>query len=376
MMKLKKIHLLFFTLVIFVIPLSSQDHSELKFNCSLCHACETPTKSNPCLAVCPREKMMTVYISPDKSPAVIVMDDLKNVQDLYEPVIFSHRAHAEMSEMSGGCQMCHHYNPPGDVVNCATCHEPTRQRTDISKPDLKGAYHRQCMDCHQEWNNDVSCESCHELNESGKSAFSGKEYSKQRVHPEIKVPTKLIYNTSDDKGKIVTFYHDQHTDLFGLDCISCHQQESCAKCHSEEPKKKSEKVSIEMAHQICSGCHDTKTKNECNNCHSAKESGPFNHLARTGFKLKSYHSKLECTSCHQSETIFTGLNSSCSSCHTGWTAETFNHEVTGLMLDDMHSEFDCGDCHIDLIYSQSPSCNDCHDDYSYPANKPGKTVKQ
>ena len=206
--------------------------------------------------------MMTVHISPEKSPAIIVMDDLKNVQDLYEPVIFSHRIHAEMSEMSGGCEMCHHYNPPGDVVNCSTCHEPTRQRTDISKPDLKGAYHRQCMDCHQEWSDDVACESCHELKSSGKSAYSEKDYSKQRVHPELEVPLKLVYETSYEKGKIVTFYHNEHTDLFGLGCISCHQQESCAKCHSEEPEKKTEKVSIETVHQICSDCHDTKTKNE------------------------------------------------------------------------------------------------------------------
>jgi hypothetical protein len=376
MMKLKKISLLLFTTVIFVIPGLAQDHSELKFNCSLCHACETPTKSNPCLVACPREKMMTVYISPEKSPAVIVMDDLKNVQDLYEPVIFSHRIHAEMSEMSGGCVMCHHYNPPGDVVRCVNCHEPTRQRTDISKPDLKGAYHRQCMNCHQEWSDNVACESCHELKSSGKSAFKGKEYSKERVHPEIKVPTKLVYETSYENGMIVTFYHNEHTNLFGLDCISCHQQESCSKCHSEEPKKEASKVSIEMAHQICSGCHDTKAKNKCSNCHSAKETGPFNHLTRTGFKLKSYHSKLECSSCHQSETIFTGLNGSCISCHTGWTAETFNHKVTGLMLDEMHSEFECGDCHIDLNYSQPPSCDDCHDDFSYPTNKPGKLVKQ
>ena len=175
MKTIKKISILLFTLVLLTFPTFAQDHSQLKSNCSLCHACETPTKSNPCLVSCPREKMNMVNLSPAQSPATIKMDDLKSVQDLYEPVIFSHRAHAEMSEMSGGCQMCHHYNPPGDVVRCSSCHDPVRQRTDISKPDLKGAYHRQCMDCHQEWNKNLTCESCHELNGSGKSAYSGKE---------------------------------------------------------------------------------------------------------------------------------------------------------------------------------------------------------
>src|SRR5512147_2025904 len=127
MKNFKKILIVLFSLVFISFPTSAQDHSQLKFNCSLCHACETPTKSNPCLIVCPREKMMTVYMSPAKSPAVIKMDKLKSIQDLYEPVIFSHRIHAEMSEMSDGCEMCHHYNPPGDVVGCDNCHESGRQ---------------------------------------------------------------------------------------------------------------------------------------------------------------------------------------------------------------------------------------------------------
>jgi len=371
----KKISLLLFTFLFSVITSFAQDHTQLKFDCNLCHACETPTKSNPCLLPCPREKMATVYISPEKSPAVIKMDDLKDVQDLYEPVIFSHRAHAEMSEMSGGCEMCHHYNPPGDVVNCKNCHDPVRQRTDISKPDLKGAYHRQCMGCHQEWEQKVSCESCHELNESGKSAFTGKEYQKERIHPELKVPTKLTFNTSYDKGKIVTFYHNEHTGIFGIECKSCHKEESCAKCHSTEPIQKTENVPIEQKHKTCSGCHDTNSKSGCEECHSTKEMGPFNHFVTTGFKLKSYHEKLECTSCHQSARVFTGLNSSCSNCHSGWNSSNFNHKVTGLELDETHVEFDCGDCHLEEDFSKKPTCENCHDDKTFPESKPGKIVK-
>lgn len=371
----KKISILLFTLVFISIPIFAQDHSQLKLDCGLCHTCETPTKSNPCLISCPREKMNMVTLSPSQSPAVIKMDDLKDVQDLYEPVIFSHRAHAEMSEMSGGCEMCHHYNPPGDIVTCNKCHEPTRQRTDISKPDLKGAYHRLCMDCHQEWDKKVTCESCHELNESGKSAYTNKDDKKESVHPDLKVPTKLVYNTTYEKGKVVTFFHSEHTGIFGIECKSCHKEESCAKCHSTEPKKKIENVSIEMKHKTCSACHDTKTKSGCEACHSSKEMGQFSHLVRTGFNLKSYHSKLECTSCHQSARVFTGLNSSCNTCHVGWNSSNFNHKVTGLGLDEIHIEFDCGDCHESEDFSKKPSCEGCHEDKTFPESKPGKIVK-
>jgi len=375
MSSLKKIFISILSLSLFVLPNYAQDHSEMNLGCSLCHACERPTKSNPCMVICSREKMMTVHMSPENSPKIIIMKKLVVQEDLYESVIFSHRAHAEMSGMSGGCEMCHHYDPPGNVVSCDNCHEPNRQRADIHKPDLKGAYHQQCINCHREWNSKVACESCHELNGSGKSAFTGKDYQKERVHPEMKVPSKLVFNTTYEKGKLVTFFHNEHTGIYGLDCKSCHQEDSCAKCHSTEPKQKVEKVSLEVKHKNCSGCHDTKIKSGCENCHSSKEKAPFNHLARTGFNLKSYHSKLNCTSCHQTKKVYTGLNSSCKNCHSGWNSATFKHQVTGLVLDETHIEFDCGDCHVEEDYSKKPSCDGCHDDYSYPEFKPGKLVK-
>ncbi|MCW8809525.1 MAG: hypothetical protein OQJ93_00810 [Ignavibacteriaceae bacterium] len=372
---IKILFVLLLAFSIFVLPNFAQDHSQMKFDCSLCHACETPTKSNPCLIKCPREKMMTVHIPPEKSPRIIKMNKLKAKEDLYEAVIFSHRAHAEMSEISGGCEMCHHYNPPGNIVACDYCHNINRQRTDISKPDLKGAYHRQCINCHREWNKEVSCESCHELNESGKSAFTGKDYSKERIHPEIIIPTKLIFKTSKENGTIVTFFHNEHTDVFGFECKNCHHEESCVKCHDLSKSNTKTEISAELKHKKCESCHDTEDKNGCEKCHSHKEQGPFNHKIQTGFELKSYHSKLSCTKCHQTKTVFTGLNSSCTSCHSGWNSKTFNHKVTGFALDDVHIEFDCSDCHIGENFSASPSCENCHDDKSYPNDKPGKPVK-
>ncbi len=376
MNNIKNLFISVLALCIFILPGFAQDHSQMKFDCSLCHDCETPTKSNPCLIKCPREKMMTVHIPPERSPKIIKMNKLKITEDLYEAVIFSHRAHAEMSEISGGCEMCHHYNPPGNIVACDYCHDLNRQRTDISKPDLKGAYHRQCIDCHREWSKEVSCESCHELNESGKSAFSGKEYSKQRIHPAIVVPTKIIYKTPGQEGTLVTFFHNEHTDLFGFECKNCHKEESCVKCHDVTKSKTKKEISVEERHKncMCASCHDTVVKTGCENCHTKKELKPFNHKSRTGFELKNYHAELNCSNCHQTKNVFTGLNSSCTGCHTGWNSITFDHKVTGLALDDMHIELDCGDCHLGEDFSKNPSCENCHDDMAYPDSKPGKLI--
>ena len=375
MNNIKKLFVSVLILGLFALPIFAQDHSQMKFDCSLCHVCETPTKSNPCLIKCPREKMMTVHIPPEKSPKIIEMHKLKVMEDLYEAVIFSHRAHAEMSEISGGCGMCHHYNPPGNIVACDYCHDLNRQRTDISKPDLKGAYHRQCIDCHLEWSQEVACESCHELNASGKSVFSGKEYKKERIHPVINVPNKIIYKTPEQKGTLVTFFHNEHTDVFDFECKNCHQEESCIKCHEATKSTTKNKISFEQTHKKCSSCHDTSIRTGCESCHAKKELKPFNHKIRTAFELKSYHSELSCSSCHQSKNVFKGLSSSCTSCHSGWNSNTFDHKLIGFALDDMHIEFDCIDCHIGEDYSKFPSCENCHDDLAYPDSKPGKLVK-
>jgi hypothetical protein len=141
-------------------------HEQMNVDCKQCHVCDTPTKADPCLIECPRYKIEVVRHSPDEGPDNLVIDKLKGENDLYTPVNFSHRLHSEMSLMSGGCAACHHFNPPGKIVECSTCHSAQRQRTELNKPDLKAAFHRQCMDCHSSWDDDVKCVDCHALNKS------------------------------------------------------------------------------------------------------------------------------------------------------------------------------------------------------------------
>ncbi|PKK82691.1 MAG: hypothetical protein CVT49_12490 [candidate division Zixibacteria bacterium HGW-Zixibacteria-1] len=52
----------------------------------------------------------------------------------------------------------------------------------------------------------------------------------------------------------------------------------------------------------------------------------------------------------------------CENCHQGWNRENFRHAVTGLKLDEMHSELDCEDCHAGRKFNEDPKCDDCHDD--------------
>ncbi len=137
-----------FHLLLLVIFLTSiiysqvKDHSQLDINCKTCHACEVPRKDDPCLIACPRFSIIKEYPSPEIGPDVIVINKLENK---YTPVIFSHKLHAQMSEMTGGCLGCHHYNTLGPILSCNKCHSEDRKREDIRVPDLKGAYHQKCL---------------------------------------------------------------------------------------------------------------------------------------------------------------------------------------------------------------------------------------
>ncbi len=352
-----------------------KDHSKLPVECKTCHACDQPTKRNPCLVPCPREEMITIHMNPEDSPDVITIDQFKGQSDLYSKVVFSHRLHAEMSGMSGGCAMCHHYNPPGNVISCVDCHEKERKRADITKPDLKGAYHRQCLECHREWSTDTGCESCHaqKVKPGSPEPKISKSERKERVHPKIIEPTKKVYKTDDyENGTLVTFYHNEHTALFGLECSSCHKNETCAKCHSQFEKVAEAEPSFEKQHERCASCHDT---DNCESCHTTKELPPFDHGKATGFILKTYHADLSCSKCHKSSKTFTGLNKNCVNCHEPWSAETFDHKVTGVILDETHTEFECENCHVES-YSVKPTCDMCHEaEISFPKKIPGKRIK-
>jgi len=377
---MKKIILIFFVLIVAVTINAQQspgkDHSKLNISCKTCHTCDVPTKSEPCLVICPRDKIATVYQKPEQTPELIVIDQ---ISEKYTPVYFSHKLHAQMSVMSGGCENCHHHNTSGPILKCNSCHETSRKREDVSLPDLKGAFHRQCMDCHREWSHETGCNSCHMLEKNLKDSkqdniqkkFAGKD------HPVILEPTNISYQTNSEKGKLVTFYHDDHTKKFGLTCTTCHKQESCIKCHdvnkTENNKTKSvvNKKTFDEQHKNCISCHG---EDNCESCHSNTKLEPFDHDKKTGWALNKHHIELTCVKCHGSKLPYKKLDSKCSSCHQGWNSENFKHSVTGLQLDEIHVELICEDCHIENNFSIKPSCSNCHDNYAYPKQKPGKMI--
>lgn len=364
-----------------VVPESkSYQNTMMPVNCKTCHACDYPTKNDPCLAACPRKTLITVYHSPSEGPSVVNMND---VPGDYGAVTFSHKIHAQMSEFSIGCEGCHHYNTTGPVVKCITCHSATRKREDISTPDLEAAYHRQCLNCHRQWNRSTDCQECHVPKGEDFEKVKAEKIAKYQgyEHPPLKEPKKIIYKTKQEGGQFVTFYHNEHTNTYGISCKSCHKNDNCITCHDvknaqyngDVVKQKKTHKTFEQHHYPCFSCH----KNDvCKKCHIDKPMEEFNHFAKTGFNLAPNHSKLKCTNCHTKLGDFKGLNKNCTSCHNNFSEGKFDHKKTGVQLNELHIDLSCSDCHKNRNFAVPPNCDDCHEGFKYPAKVPGIILKK
>lgn len=127
-------------------------------NCASCHA-PLPTRENAAKAP---DLASVIAAAPDKVTIASLADE-------YEPAVFEHRRHVEklaegIMKVSPGmmrfhaepyalCASCHHNSPPSATPPpCASCHSKgtNTPKTASAKglPDLKVAYHQQCMGCH------------------------------------------------------------------------------------------------------------------------------------------------------------------------------------------------------------------------------------
>lgn len=348
--------------IVLLLPATSRGQSEkadsTKLDCSQCHTCKVPTAHRPCLTSCPRVRMVHQKGMHDlgEAPDSMVLDMLV---DLYGPVHFNHELHASMAQMGDSCGTCHHYSPPGKIPPCRECHEAQGESHDLTKPNLKGAYHRQCLSCHREWSHDTKCIICHipAENQILSAATPDPTDIVGRTHPAIVVPVTKVYKTPYDDGPIVTFQHKEHIDLFGFRCVDCHRQESCGNCHDIQKEHVWSRTQ-EETHAMCNDCH---AEASCTKCHGMEERPGFSHNS-TGWPLGRYHRQLDCWSCHPTGRRIGRLSRMCVNCHADWDQDSFRHAVTGLSLDEVHSQLDCEDCHADQRYDRDPVCSDCHDD--------------
>ena len=346
-------------------------------DCKLCHTCVNPTKSDTCLIYCPRpigsEKKDVIPIGRTPDHVILKFLSSQKQEPTWGPVDFPHKLHARMSDFKEGCTTCHH-NSPTDKFHptCKECHDPNVKQEQIKKPGLQGAYHRQCLNCHINWSKDTECKVCHRYD-----PHQMKFAQFTSPNPRIKIckePEKIVFDTNYKQNRFVTFFHNDHTDQFRLDCKNCHQNQPCISCHYQNERTVPlGAVSREMAESKCVHCHDTNQKENCERCHRQKPlEERFNHDKETRWALGIYHSSASCNKCHKPNQVKKKTASSCMACHQDWNAENFDHDVAGIKLNEDHADLECHDCHLNKQYEQKPSCVECHDnDLTYPDHKPG-----
>jgi len=245
--------------VVAVLAFALRAHAQPETSCKPCHTEDRPAHGRAGLAPCTRVEPRGTHTASE-GPEWITMSEGTGH---YGRVEFSHRVHAEMAEMGRGCSECHHEATEGKAMRrCDECHSPVRARADLETPDLRGAIHRQCMDCHKRWNPDQKCTACHAEGPAAKDA----------QHAEV-------------KGSVVL--------------NRFHRDFACEKCH----KEKRTAGKLEAA---CETCHDDLAKS-------------FDHKL-TGFALDEDHADATCTDCHGDKT-FTA-DPTCTECHEDKTYPT------------------------------------------------------
>lgn len=123
--------------------------------------------------------------------------EINSLVNLYEGVVFDHAMHVDSTD---NCSECHHHTTGTGITNeyCAKCHTGEEEMDSVAcqdchsadpvsaenlhkpqakfkyhddQPNLKAAYHLNCIGCHKEVDGPTGCEDCHAKTEAGEKYY-------------------------------------------------------------------------------------------------------------------------------------------------------------------------------------------------------------
>jgi len=276
-------------------------------------------------------------------------------------------AHARLEGIRN-CDNCHQLRQRGiDPSKCLSCHTPIRDRI-ARRTGLHARVARDCATCHRD--------------------HAGRNFDPVRFDPR-------------------SFDHSRT----GFALVGQHRRTGCRNCHRPDliadaavrrfvsPAGHLDDTFLGLP-QACGSCHRTDSPHggafqgrDCDACHSPEgwegAEATFNHAA-TGFALTGPHARVACTNCHGEGGRFTGLSSSCRTCHAddsphgtqfrgrdcdachapaAWSgAPRFEHSRTDFPLVGAHAHVTCASCHPGSGARRQfegvahGTCATCHDD--------------
>ncbi|MBZ5496337.1 MAG: Ni/Fe-hydrogenase cytochrome b subunit [Acidobacteriia bacterium] len=339
---------------------------------------------------------------------------LKARSDDYEPVGFSHRIHDELVggdcgvchhryastegdrvgqdikemhaamdiKMGGPCSACHDDMAPNPPQSCNRCHGLSNEPDDPSRIGLKGAYHRQCIGCHERQLKPASapteCASCHHPwtpDHSILASFKGKpspqEVTRTCLSCHAKVGQDLLKTAHWNwKGYSPTLAGYEHRTDISLTlmvnnyCVAIGSNvQQCMSCHIGYGGVDKRFDFTDPANIDCLVCHDTTgtyrkdplkggfpdpsldliaiaqkvgrpSRQTCGSCHF-----------ESGGATNAKHGDLEpalATPNTSSDLHMGSLNMRCQDCHT-----TSEHRISGMSLSApaVEGRVACEKCH-------------------------------
>ena len=321
--------------------------------CEPCPPCQAPDGDATARTTAPGPE--------DKGPDECV---LYHLVDRYEPTRFSHANHVDYE---GDCEVCHHHASEVEKYPpCRACHGLGSD--DLDKPGLKGAYHRQCMNCHRQMESGpLGCEECHKERE--RLAVSGEELARKYVQDTMK-----LGHISKDFAEVV-FHHKIHVEVTDS-CEACHHHHGeveatppCRECHrTAETDDRGGVPSLKDAyHEQCLTCHRASDKEgkksplQCTDCHHSRNAPRTVDLGAVAKRYKAVTFDHEmhvettefCTDCHHASKTFDRIVA-CGKCH----AADKGPEGKLTLEDAFHKQ--CIGCH--KKQDEGPQeCDDCHE---------------
>ena len=323
---------------------------EVPARCEPCPPCQVPGEVREAPAPAP----------DDLGPEECV---LYHLVDIYEPTVFSHANHVEYDE---DCEVCHHHSSEVEKFPpCRECHGIAFKSLD--KPGLKGAYHRQCMNCHRQMDSGpLGCQECHKKREP--IAVSQEDLARKYVQDTMK-----LGHLSKDFAEVV-FNHKLHVELTAH-CEDCHHHHTenevtppCRECHNHQKTEEGSKVLglHDAYHEQCLKCHRASSKKgkksplQCTDCHLSKKAPASVELGKLAKKYvpvefdHEMHTETTdyCTDCHHANTTYDRIVK-CDTCHKPGKAEegktnlkkAYHDQCINCHKEQDEGPQDCGDCH-------------------------------
>ncbi len=308
----------------------------------------------PC-PVCPTVAPADVISVPLPTGEAVLPEksSLYHLAEQYEPVSFSHSNHVSIE---GRCEVCHHHSsgiektPP-----CRECHgQPSGK---LNQPGLKGAYHRQCMNCHRQMGGGpLGCEDCH-------AERKGAPVDQTKLALESLPPKMKLGHLAHQFGGVL-FDHASHASLAD-GCAECHHHEKgvehtppCRECHDNPEKLKT------AYHRQCLGCHKANGQlhqkrieelhTSLNKARAAGDRAVVESLEKDLAREEQKRtSPLSCGECHQPKAMPATVKLGDAGGLFGQAS--FDHE--------MHTQVTpfCTDCHhSNKGFNEIQSCVACH----------------